>query len=160
MPAKTPETMTLRDLAIFKAHTLEGKTLAEAAKAVGTSKDTVKRTKKKKAYRELVISALEANNWDVDEYAKKLIKLVNAERELSVAGEIIKVQDNVTQIAAIKKLGQIYGDDAPKEVDLTHSLASASDAELLEDLQATSEQYGVDERPAESEPDEGDAGEG
>jgi len=160
MPAPIdPNVLTARDLQVFEHHLLGNKTIAETAKAIGVSTDTVKRTKKKPAYRQMVLDAMEEAGFGVEQYVSKLIKLTDAKKTLNVGGHEIEVDDNPVQLGAIRKVGDIYGDDAPKELGLTHSTAGSSDDELIAELaESLQERSGVGEGPAESGPAEGDAG--
>ena len=150
MPAKIEDkVLTYRDLQIFKKHETEGKTLDKTADEMGISRDTVKRTKKKAAYRDMVLAAMEAEGYGVEQYVQKLVKLTDAKKEISIGGDSIKVDDNTTQMKAIDKIGKVFGDNAPTEVDLTSSLASASDAELFAELEEEFERRGLEAESGE-----------
>lgn len=135
MPAKLPKTVTIRDMGVLVHHEMNGCTLEETAKKLGVSRDTVKRTKRRAAYRDLVLAALEEKGFDVPKYVDKLIGLTDAERDINIGGQVHLVPDNVARMAAIKKIGDIYGDSAPKELSHTHSLTASSDDELGELLE-------------------------
>ncbi|MCE5185037.1 MAG: hypothetical protein LLF76_02805 [Planctomycetaceae bacterium] len=161
MPAKLDGNVaTLRDLQIFKAHTLEGKTLDKTAKELGISRDTIKRTKRKPVYRDMVLAALEAKGFTVDDYVAKLIDLAHAKKSINIGGLAEEVDDNVTQMKAIEKIGNVYGDNAPREINIAGDLASASDAELLAEITELSGQPGVVSQPGEQGSVEGSGDEG
>jgi hypothetical protein len=134
MPAKRPAGLTLRDLQVFTEHEVNEKTLDETAEALNVSRDTVKRTKKRGAYRDLVLSALEEKGFTVNEYVKKLIELTEAEKVINCGGHNMPVDDNTTRMKAIEKIGKVFGDDATPGLDVKHSLQSLSDEELRENL--------------------------
>ena len=134
MGHKLPDNLTLRDLQVFSKIEQEGKTLDQAAEELGVSRDTVKRTKKRGCYRDLILDAIAERQFTVDEYAKKLIALTEAEKVLNCGGHDQVVSDNPVRMKAIEKLGRIYGDDADKTVNLGLSAQSTSDEELLEEI--------------------------
>jgi len=157
MPKKLPsDVLTYRDLQIFNLHEQKGKTLDETAEELGISRDTVKRTKRKLAYRDLVLTAMEEQGFQVEDYVKKLILLTQAEKEINVGGDIRMVNDNTTQMKAVEKIGKIYGDNAPLDLEISGNLTKASDGELFEELAEASERFGVDVESGESGEDEGD----
>lgn len=131
MPAHQ-ENLTIRDLEVMKYHEVDGMTLDETAEKVGVSRSTVKTIKKRPAYRDLVITAIEGKEYTADEFAEKLIQLLEAKKGSThlIDDEQVRDEDNVTQFNALKKWGDILGVDAPKEYDVKHELATASDAEL------------------------------
>jgi len=139
----TNETMTMRDLEIFKANQIDGKTLDKTAEIVGVSRKTVSRTKSKVSYHELAQAALEQKGLTVDVYAGKLIEKLDARKGVNYDGERIEEDDNVAQMTALKEVAQIYGVHAPREIDLKHSLASASDEELDQNLADAAARLGV-----------------
>ena len=47
----TANELTVRDEMVFRHHEVEGKTIDQTANIIGVSRDTVKHTKKKPAYR-------------------------------------------------------------------------------------------------------------
>lgn len=97
------------------------------------SRNTIARTKKKQAYREIVITELEQRKVTAATFAKNLKKLLTAKKTLLTKdGEEVKVVDNVTRFNALKKHGDILGVDAPKEFDLKHSMSAMGDDELQE----------------------------
>ena len=97
--------------------------------------------------------------YGVEQYVQKLVSLTDAKKEISIGGDSIKVDDNTTQMKAIDKIGKVFGDNAPTEVDLTSSLASASDAELFEELETEFIRRGLDEEPRQHAESESDSGE-
>lgn len=158
MPPKRPsDVLTYRDLQIFHLHEEKGKTLDETAEELGISRDTVKRTKRKIAYRDLVLTAMEEQGFGVDDYVKKLIGLTDAQKEINVGGDIRMVDDNVTQMKAVEKIGKIYGDSAPENLEISGNLTKASDGELFEELAEASERFGVALESGEPGEGEGDS---
>jgi len=156
MPAKKdPNALTIDDVSVIKLHEVGKLSLDETAEAMNVSRETVKRIKKKPAYRDFVLAALEAEEYNATKYARQLIALTEAKKETTCQGKPIdKVVDNAARMKAIEKIGDILGVDAPKEYDLQHSLATKSDEELAEELGRAKQEYGLDE--AES-PDDDDA---
>jgi len=146
MPAKIDDnTLTLRDLEIFQAHTIERKTLDETAQQVEVSRDTVKRTKRKKSYRDLVVAALEVKGFTVEDYASGLINLTTAQKEINVDGVLETVDDNPTRLGALKKIGDVYGDNAPKQLDLLPT--GSTDEEINLELEQAMQELGLAEGP-------------
>ena len=131
--SETP--LTLRDLEVAKRD-LAGKTGDEIAEEVGVCRKTVVNTKAKPAYRDLMLSALESNQFGVNDLAKKLVELVDARKSLNVDGTIHIVEDNVTMLGATRKLCDILGVDAPKELDIRASTANMTNEELSRGLSA------------------------
>ena len=146
MPAKLDKhILTMRDAEIFHKHEVEKKSMDQVAKETGVSRDTIKRTKKKLAYRELVLSGLEYHKFGVLEYTKKLVDLTNAKKVINCGQGVTETcEDNVVQLNAIKKIGDIFGDNAPKEIDIASGLAGSSDAELYEELEIACKEAGLD----------------
>ena len=134
MPHKLPEGLTYRDLQVFAKVEQEGKTLDQAAEELGVSRDTIKRTKKRGSYRDLTLAAMEELGYTVEDYTKKLIGLTDAKKMLNFGGHNEIVDDNVTQLKAIEKIGKVYGDNADVGVNVRHDMGMASDEELMEAL--------------------------
>jgi hypothetical protein len=139
MGKKLPEGLTFRDLQVFSKCEQQNKTLDEAAAEMGVSRDTIKRTKKRGSYRDLTLSAMEELGYTVDEYVKKLVGLTNAKKLLNCGGHDMEVEDNVVQLKAIEKIGKVYGDNAPTNIDITGSLAGSSDENILEEIESALE---------------------
>ena len=160
MPAKLPtDVLTYRDLQIFTKHETEGKTLDKTAEEMGVSRDTVKRTKKKAAYRDLVLDAMEKQGFQVENYVEKLVGLTSAEKEINIGGDLHYVPDNTTQMKAIEKIGKVYGDAAPVDIDLSSSLARSSDEELFEEFEDALGRLPVESDTSEHGEGESDSGE-
>lgn len=141
--------LNLRDVAIFKAHTLEGLSLNETAQKVGCSRDTVKRTKKKEAYHRLAQEALERQQYGIDELVGDLIAKTKAKKELYIGSGVIEVDDNITQLKAIERIGDIYGVNAPTNLNVA-AIAGSSDEELAGEIEEACREAGVDD--TESQP--------
>ena len=133
---RIPKHLTMRDLTVFSKIEMEGKTLDQTAEEMNISRDTVKRTKKRGSYRDLVLDALEEKKFGVPEYVDKLIKLTKAKKTLNCGGHDMEVEDNTTQMKAIEKIGKVYGDDSPTNIDITSSLASSRDEDLIGEIEA------------------------
>ena len=146
-----PKSLTMRDISVFVEHEVNGKTLDETAETLGCSRDTVKRTKKRGSYRDLVIDALEEKKFTVGDYVEKLIDLTDSKKTLNCGGHNIEVPDNTTQMKAVEKIGKVYGDDAPTNIDISGSLASSRDEELTEQLE-TALSESVDTSAGEQSP--------
>lgn len=126
--------LTIRDLKIFKAHIMDGKTLNETAAEVGCSRETVKRTKKNPAFRDLMLACFDELGKTPMEYAKKLWAMTEAKKEINVNGSLETVDDNQARMTSLKEIGQIYGVYAPQKVDISQTISDADDAELFNEL--------------------------
>jgi len=130
---KSKENLTLQDLEIMDSLEVRHKTWDETQEAVGVSRFTIAQTRKKAAYRDLVIAALAQRQITVDTFAGNLADLMKARKEVVVRDEgLVEVDDNVTRLNATLKFGDILGVDAPKDFNLKHSMATLSDDELQE----------------------------
>jgi hypothetical protein len=133
----------LRDIKVFFKREVEGKTVAKVAEEIGVSTDTIKRIRKKPAYRDLTLDALQEQGYSVNNLIKDLIRQTNATKHIIQNGRVVETDDNIAQIAAIKKLSEIFGVDAPKEQNIHHSFASSSDGELAGELEAAFSVFGL-----------------
>ena len=159
MGGKLPSNvLTYRDLQVFNKIENEGKTLDKTAEELGVSRDTIKRTKKKDCYRNLVLDALEKKGFTVETYVTKLVGLTDAEKEINIGGDIHFVPDQTTRMKAIDKVGKVYGDNCPTENIITSNFASSSDEELFEELEGRCKDAGVDEGTGERPEAESDTG--
>ena len=61
--------------------------------------------------------------------------MTTAEKKISVGSSLKFVPDNVAKMAALKKIDDIYGDNAPKHIDLTSPYNDMSDEELMQELE-------------------------
>lgn len=138
-PQSKQNTLTLRDLEVLTLD-IEGKTGEEIAEKVGVSRKTVVNTKAKPAYRDLMIGALEVHKFGVNDIAKKLVSMTDAQKAINVDGTLEIVEDNTTQLGAVRKLCDIFGVDAPKELDIKATTAAMTNEELLSHL---SQEIGV-----------------
>ena len=132
-PQSKQNVLTLRDLEVMKRD-LAGQTGDQIAEELKVCRKTVTNTKAKPAYRDLIIGALEQEQFQVGDLAKKLVTLSNARKDLNVDGVLHTVDDNVTRLGAVRKLCDIYGVDAPKEIDVRATTAQMSNEELMENL--------------------------
>jgi len=117
----------------MKSQEVDHDTWEKTSEKVGVSQMTISRTKKKQAYRDIIIAALEQQGATPETFAEDLMRLMKAKKTIVSKEEgVLTVNDNVTQFNAVQKFGDILGVDAPKEFDLKHSMASMSDEELQE----------------------------
>jgi predicted DNA-binding protein (UPF0251 family) len=142
--ADDPNKIVYRDLAVVQLHEVENNTLEETADKLNLSKTTIKRIKKKPAYHELATMAMEDKKLYVDYWIEKLREGAEAKKDakLNKEGEVVEIPDHPTRFKFIDRALNIYGVDPPKEV--THTLATISDADLAEELARASREYGVD----------------
>jgi len=126
--------LTKRDLLIYKKNIVEGKTLRKTAQELGVCTETVKRTKKKQAFREYALSALEQLGYSVDTHIKRLVELTMADRYAAYRGERTAEPDNPVRMQAAKEIGQIMGLHAPKESNVQHNIAMSSDEDLFAEI--------------------------
>ena len=131
--------LTKRDLLIYKKNIVEGKTLTKTAQELGICTETVKRTKKKLAFREYALSALEQLGYTVDTHIRRLVELTLADRYAAYRGERTAEPDNPVRMQAAKEIGQIMGLHAPKETNVQHNIAMSSDEELFAELDEVEE---------------------
>jgi hypothetical protein len=144
MPAKEdPNTLKLRDLEVFQAHEIQNKTLAQTAQEVGVSVDTVKRIKKKPAYRDLSLDALERYNHGIDIHVKALIEKTKAQKCIVMGTTHWYEDDNPTQMKALDAITDIYGIRAPRHIELSGNLTSASDEELFGEIEDAVQSTGL-----------------
>lgn len=135
---KSSKAANLRDLEIMKSQEVDHDTWEETAEKVGVSLMTITRTKRKQSYRDIVIAALENEEETPETFAKSLKGLMHAKKSINTKEDgVVEVEDNVIQFNAVKKFGDILGVDAPKEFDLKHSLAHASDEEIQDEINAS-----------------------
>ena len=126
-----PSELTYRDLQIMHSQEIAHDTRAQTADKLGVSVPTIARTKKKAAYRDLVLAALEEKEVTAVTVAESLKKLMNANKHINVKDEgLQEVEDNIVRFNATAKIGDIMGVDAPKEFDLKHTMAAMGDEEL------------------------------
>lgn len=115
---------------------------AVTAEKIGCSTKTVSRTKKKQAYRDLVINKLAEREYSPETYADNMIAHTKAKKTIvSKDAGVFQVADNTTRLTADIELGEIYGVKAPKQIDLKHSMAAMSDEELREEVQKSQEEF-------------------
>lgn len=130
--------LNLRDLEIMHSLEVDRNNVKETAEIVHISEKTVTRTTKKQAYRDCVIASLGEQGATPETYAKNLIRLMEAKKSVVVRKKgVVMVDDNIVQFNANSEFGDILGVKAPKEYDLKHSMASLSDDELQNELNAS-----------------------
>jgi len=141
MPAKRGNEPTIRDAEVVYHHGLGNHTIEEAGKLMNLSPSTIKRTKRRAAYNELAIKAGEDLGHDINELMEKLWDKTEAKYKKTDAHNI--------QMRALERLGDVYGIDAPKEVDVAALIASSSIEELLAEIIETKRRLGMDEERGE-----------
>ena len=130
--------LNLRDLEVMHSLEVDRNNVKETAEIVHVSEKTVQRTTKKQAYRDCVIASLGEQGATPETYAKNLIRLMEAKKSVVVRKKgVVMVDDNIVQFNANSEFGDILGVKAPKEYDLKHSMASLSDDELQNELNAS-----------------------
>ena len=134
-PQSKQNVLTLRDLEVMKMD-LEGQAGDEIAEELKVCRKTITNTKSKPAYRDLILSALEQEEFTVQKLAGKLVTLTEARKDMNVDGTIHTTDDNTTRLGAVRKLCDIFGVDAPKELDIKASTAQMTNDELLAGLTA------------------------
>jgi hypothetical protein len=82
----------------------------------------------------LAQAALEEKGYTVDRLVSDLIAKTKAQKDINIGGSCIQVDDNVAQLKAIERIGDIYGVNAPKDISIT-GIAGSSDAEIFEELE-------------------------
>ena len=115
----------------MKSQEVDGDTYPETCQKLDVSRSKIARTKKKQAYRDIVIAALDEQGATAVTYAKKLIVLMDAKKKIHTkGGVIVEAEDNIVQFNATSEFGNILGVKAPQKFDLKHSMAAMSDGEL------------------------------
>jgi hypothetical protein len=135
--------LTKRDLLVYKKNIVEGKTLKKTAQELGVCTETVKRTKKKQAFREYALMALQELGYTVDTHIKRLVQLTQADRYAAYRGERTAEPDNPVRLQAAKELGQIMGLHAPKESNVQHNIAMSSDEELFAEIDEAASRFNI-----------------
>ena len=127
---------------------MEHKTLQQTADEIGIHRNTAIHTVQKTAFRELLIVSLEQQGFTVESLAAKLIQKTEAKR--MIGKKLREVDDNKTQMSAVKELTSIYGVHSEKNLRVQHSVAGASDAELDSQIEDLARDFGVDTGPGEA----------
>jgi len=122
----------------MESQEIQRHTRQQTADLLNVSVPTISRTKKKAAYRELVIAALDEKGVTAATVAESLKNLMEANKHINVKNEgLQEVSDNIVRFNATAKIGDIMGVDAPKEFDLKHTMAAMGDEELQEAVNAS-----------------------
>lgn len=146
--------MTLKELEIFWSQEVEisnhpttkgrrGKTYMETKRELGVGDRTIAKTKQKADYNALARARLLESGYNIDKYIQDLIALTTAEKGANVKGSgRVYDADNVARFNAVDKIGNIFGVEAPKQLDLKHTMVAMSDDELIDAIESSCE--GID----------------
>ncbi len=139
---KDPRIITPRNakIAVMK---VSGKNNTEIAEEVGLNRKSVKAVLDKPAIREMILHSISEHEFTLSMLAKKHIEMLSATKEISVAGVLTEVADNVAQVAAMKELNSIFGVYAPKELDIRASTAERSLVDLTAEAEAAIRELGL-----------------
>lgn len=135
------QNINLLDLQVMQLRELENMPIEKVAATLHVPVSRVNAIRKKIAYRDMVIAAMEEKGYNAVKFADKLIEHLDKTKAIVVDHEVVEVSDNVAQNAALQRWGDILGVDAPKEHNL--NVAGSSDAELDQQLKEAEEQYGL-----------------
>ena len=128
---------------------MDGVNNVQIAKEVKLTRKTVQGILEKPAVRQLLMDAFAENGFTLKDLAKKNIEMLSAKREILANKRYMKVDDNVTQVTAMKEMNQIYGVYAPKQLDIRASASEASLEELIDQADTALEELDmVAEQPA------------
>jgi hypothetical protein len=152
-----PNKLEVRDMRVFKYHVLEGNTLKETAEILNTSIDTIKRIKKKPAFRDMAIEEMNDLGYSIRKHMDKLIKKTDAQKPFYFNQELIYVDDNPSQMKALDTITDVYGLRAPKQMELSGS-TSSSDAELFAEIEEAAENTGLVQESGEQSDSPEDSG--
>jgi hypothetical protein len=141
------ENINLVDLQVMQLRELENLPIQTVAAQLHIPVTRVNAIRKKAAYRDMVIAALEEKGYNAVKFADKLVQMLDKNKSIVVDHEVVEVSDNVAQNAALQRWGDILGVDAPKEHNI--SVAGSSDAELDQQIIEAEKQFGVDEKPGQ-----------
>ena len=135
-----PNRLNLTDLHIMHSQEIKNDTYDVTCEKLNISRDRIKRTKKKQAYRDVAIAAAEEMGFTAKKYIEKLISLMEAKKKIRLkGGKTFEAPDNIVQFNATSEFGDILGVKAPKEFDLKHSMAAMGDDELNEAIKESVE---------------------
>jgi hypothetical protein len=137
-----PNTLQVRDYDVMKYNVLQGKTIKETARLMNTSVDTVKRIKRKPAFRDLMVEAIERNDYNLDLHAKRLIRQTTAQKSINIGGAKEYEDDNPSILKALDMISNIYGLYAPKQLELAGA-TGASDEELASEIEEALGEQGL-----------------
>lgn len=157
MPVKeNPDTLSYPQLEAFSHHEIKGLSTEKAGEIVGVCGKTIDNWKKKPAWHELAVAAIqeEEKGLALKRYAEKLIAMADKQKKINVGGKLEEVDDNVAQIAYLERLAKTFGLDAPAKTQ--HSLvAETPDDELASSIEQAEQEYQLGKRPAEPPNDAG-----
>ena len=122
---------------------MSGLNNVEIAKETNLTRKTVKVILDKPSVRQMMMDAFTENKFTLSMLAKKHVDMLSAKRDITVQGEREEVDDNVTQVAAMKELNSIYGVHAPKQLDVRASASEASLEELTDQADAALKELGM-----------------
>ena len=151
MKREDGENLNLRDLQVFHHTMVENQSNVATAKLMGVSHDTIGRTKKKAAYHQLITDAMEAEGEGPVQFARRLIKGLDAKKSINVAGKVKVVTDNMTRTTNLEIWADVAGAKAPKELNLTHGIKAETDDELLAELEDSMKRHGIEAVTIENE---------
>ena len=149
--------MTLKELEIWHSQEVEisqnpatfgrrGKTRKETMKELNVGEKAISRTKEKPDYNAATKAMFEQKCGNATEvYVDNIIALTKATKKVTVrvpASEgseamvfkRVEEPENTVRFNATCKIGDVLGVDAPKQMDLKHSMAAMSDDELRNEL--------------------------
>ncbi len=142
MPArKDQDTLTMPELTAFKHHEVDGLSIPKTAEIIGVDESTIDTWKKKRAWRDLGIAALEKQGHTIDHWAEKVIQMKDRKKSMNVGGTKVDVEDNQAQIRYLDSVEKLFGLAAPQKHEF---IASPSDEELDRDLDRAAENIAVE----------------
>jgi len=134
----------VRKLEFFDKHVIQGKTVTQCAKEMGTQRTQLQLYKRDADFRQMAIQQLESNDMGVGKTVSALVALCNAEKAIPLETvdiaedgsskshqEIKWVADNTARDKAIGKVMKIYGLEAAKQTDVNVEVSFASDSDLF-----------------------------
>lgn len=130
-PKEDSDSLSYSQLTAFKHHEVDGKTIPQTAEIVGVDESTIDHWKKKRAWRDLAIAALEHQGHTIDDWAAKVIEMKDRKKSMNVGGTKVDVEDNQAQIRYLDSVEKLLGLAAPQKHEF---IASPSDEELDRDL--------------------------
>lgn len=142
MPAKKDtDVLTMPELEAFRHHEVEGLSIPQTAEIIGVDEKTIDRMKKKRAWRDLAIAALEQQGHTIDDWAKKVIEMKDRKKSMNISGTEVKADDNQAQIRYLDSVEKLFGLAAPQKHEF---IAGLSDAEIDRELEEAAEKLAVE----------------